>query len=85
MSPVRLEIPDELPHFDQIFATQRGLVLRLVSGPESRTLCLLDERDGSCSWSVHGDEGSYVGDSTILQVVEETAGTRVIVTPFPSG
>lgn len=85
VSPVRLEIPDELPHFDQIFATQRGLVLRLVSGPESRTLCLLDERDGSCSWSVHGDEGSYVGDSTILQVVEETAGTRIIVTPFPSG
>ncbi len=83
VSPVRLEIPDELPHFDQIFATQRGLVLRLVSGRESRTLCLLDQRDGSCSWSAHGDEGSYVGDSTILQVVEEAAGTRIVLTPFP--
>jgi len=85
VSPVRLDIPDEAPHFDQIFATRRGLVLRLLSGRESRTLCLLDERDGSCSWSVHGDEGSYVGDSTILHVAEETAGTRVIVTPFPTG
>ena len=85
VSPVRLVIPDELPHFDQIFATRRGLVLRLVSGRESRTLCLLDDRDGSCSWSVHGDEGSYVGASTILRVVEETAGTRIVVTPFPTG
>ncbi len=85
VSPVRLVIPDELPHFDQIFATRRGLVFRLLSGRESRTLCLLDERDGSCFWSVPGDEGSYVGTSAILQVVEETAGTRIVVTPFPTG
>jgi hypothetical protein len=85
VSSVRLEIPDELPHFDQIFATRLGLVLRLVSGRESRTLCLLDARDGSCSWSVPGDEGSYVGDSTILHIAEEADGTRISVTPFPTG
>ncbi|MFG1690647.1 hypothetical protein ACGF5M_00585, partial [Gemmatimonadota bacterium] len=85
ISSVRLEIPDELPHYDQFFATRLGLVLRLVSGREDRTLCLLDERDGSCSWSAPGDEGSYVGDSTILHVAEEADGTRIAVTPIPSG
>jgi hypothetical protein len=85
LSPVSLRIPTTLPHFDGVFAVRSGLVLRLVSGWETRTLCLLGDSPGSCSWSAPGHEGSYAGNTTILHVAEELSGTRVAVIPFPTG
>jgi hypothetical protein len=76
--------PRHYPYFDEVFSTERGVIVRVFSGREDRVLCLLDTSNGECTMALEANEGSFPGDASVLMAIPEIDGTRIRLIPYPS-
>jgi hypothetical protein len=79
--PVR--IPDHMPWFDHLFRVHRGLVVRRIRGERERDLILLTEGGRVFRMDTSLDEGTFVGDRSLIQVRDLMEGTEIRIFPTP--
>jgi hypothetical protein len=72
-----IEIPTELPWYDEAFMTTRGLVVRRLRGAEERDLVLLASEQRSFATDRLFPEHTFVGDQTILAARDLLQGTEI--------
>ncbi len=72
-----IEIPSELPWYDGLFLTPRGLVVKRLRGMEERDLVLLEAEGGNSATDRVFPEFTFVGSRSILTARDLLQGTEV--------